>query len=95
VKFDLPSREQQVELFRMLSPKEVAEDVDFGALAEDGISGGDIRNVAYNAAALALKNGRKAPSQQDFLESKELLKAHKKAISKRKEEKPVNGRQYG
>ena len=94
VKFDLPSREQQVELFILLSPKRLGPDVRFEALTEDGLSGGDIRNIAYNAAALALKNGREAPSQEDFAKSKELVKMHKKATSRQGEERPIEGKGY-
>ncbi len=91
VNFELPGKEQQVELFKLLGPKKLGDDVEFELLAGDGLSGGDIRNISYNAIAFALKNGRKAPSQEDYLEAKNLWKEHTKATTR---ETPVSGRHY-
>ncbi len=61
VEFPMPDAAQRERLWRRMLPSEVplADDVDFGFLAEQFIlSGGDVRNVALDAAFLAAGDGR-------------------------------------
>lgn len=61
VEFPLPDEEQRKQLWRKVFPLEapVSPDVDFAFLARQfAISGGDIRNVALDAAFLAARDGQ-------------------------------------
>jgi ATP-dependent 26S proteasome regulatory subunit len=61
VEFPLPDETHRERLWRGMFPAEVplAQDVDFQFLARQfAIPGGDIRNVALEAAFLAAQNGK-------------------------------------
>ncbi|MFH1447439.1 MAG: ATP-binding protein [Candidatus Micrarchaeota archaeon] len=92
VSFPLPTREQQVELFRVLTPSNMHNNsLNVWRITESGLSGGDIRNIVYNAVAISLKNGRKKPGIEDYAEAKRMWKSHQSATSR---ETPVSGRHY-
>ena len=61
VEFALPGEAERERLWRSMFPTEtpLGEDVDLAFLAQHfPLSGGDIRNVALDAAFLAAQNGR-------------------------------------
>jgi ATP-dependent 26S proteasome regulatory subunit len=62
----------RVEIWRRLLPDRlpVGEDVDINRLAEEELTGGQIKNVVLNAARLALVRGARGPvTMGDFLEA--------------------------
>ncbi len=58
VDFPFPDAAQRAEIWRKVFPPAAAvQDLDFGALARLEIPGGNIRNIAVNAAFLAVSKG--------------------------------------
>lgn len=58
VDFPIPDSVQRIEIWRRVFPPEAAvRDLDFGALSSLEITGGNIRNIAVNAAFLAASEG--------------------------------------
>jgi ATP-dependent 26S proteasome regulatory subunit len=58
VKFPFPEVAQREEIWRRVFPKTVPqEDLHYGKLAKLNIAGGNIRNIALNAAFLAADEG--------------------------------------
>jgi AAA+ superfamily predicted ATPase len=60
VHFPMPDVAQRVELWRLLLPPDIptAEPLDYGALGEVELSGGEIKNAILHAAFLAARQGR-------------------------------------
>ncbi|MEL7038223.1 MAG: ATP-binding protein [Cyanobacteria bacterium J06592_8] len=59
VKFPLPDIHQRAEIWRRIFPKDTpTEDLNIKKLAKLNISGGNIRNIALNAAFLAADEGK-------------------------------------
>ncbi|MEB3282835.1 MAG: AAA family ATPase [Lyngbya sp.] len=59
VKFPLPDVNQRAEIWRRIFPKDTpTEDLNIKKLAKLNISGGNIRNIALNAAFLAADEGK-------------------------------------
>lgn len=59
VEFDLPKKEQRLEIWKNIFPQKapLSKDIDFNFLAENiKIAGGNIKNIALNAAFLASEN---------------------------------------
>jgi hypothetical protein len=72
VEFERPDRKMRVEIWKRLLPERlpVAEDVDVSKLAEEELTGGEIKNVVLNAARLALVRGARGPvGMGDFVEA--------------------------
>jgi len=70
VTFDRPDKQARLEIFRRMIPKKMplADDVNITDLAENDLSGGEIKNVIMNAARSALaRDGEKATvCMEDF-----------------------------
>ena len=67
IDFPLPGQSHREQLWRGMFPAEVplADDVDFGFLAKQfHLAGGDIRNVALDAAFLAAGDGQVVTMRQ-------------------------------
>ncbi len=59
VQFPFPGREQRREIWRRAIPRATpTEGLDYTRLAQLNIAGGNIRNIAFNAAVLAAEEGR-------------------------------------
>ncbi|MGL5513666.1 MAG: AAA family ATPase, partial [Sporomusa sp.] len=74
---DLPGREAILKVHG--NKVKLADDVDFHeiALATSGASGADLANMINEGALLAVKEGRKAVTQRDLMESVEVVIAGK------------------
>ena len=73
---DRPDLKGRVEILKVHAKNVLLDDtVDFDAiaLATSGAVGSDLANMINEAAILAVKNGRKAVSQKDLLESVEVV----------------------
>ncbi|HSV27332.1 MAG TPA: AAA family ATPase, partial [Sedimentisphaerales bacterium] len=69
VEFERPARHERLEIWRRLLPQKLplGADVDIRTLAEEDLSGGQIKNVIMNAARMAIANGPDARVMQaDF-----------------------------
>lgn len=72
MRFERPDRRMRGELWARLVPPQMptATDVEFERLADEDLSGGEIKNVVLNAARLALSRGPDAQvSMADFEEA--------------------------
>ena len=91
VEFPLPDESHREQLWRGMFPPEVplGEDVDFQFLAKQfQIAGGDIRNVALDAAFLAAQDGK-------VVTMKQLVKAMARQMMKQgKIASPIDFKQY-
>ena len=78
---DRPDLKGRVDILKVHAKNVLLDDtVDFDAiaLATSGAVGSDLANMVNEAAILAVKNGRKAVSQKDLLESVEVVLVGKK-----------------
>ncbi|MCX7820797.1 MAG: ATP-binding protein [Brevinematales bacterium] len=81
IKFDIPSYETRLKLWKVHIPESMplANDVDMNKLAEYELAGGSIANVVYNAARkAALRTGKdRVVRQKDFIDSiNQEIKSH-------------------
>ena len=91
VEFPLPDESHRERLWRGMFPPEVplGKDIDFQFLAQQfSLAGGDIRNVALDAAFLAAQDGR-------VITMKQLVKAMARQMTKQgKIASPIDFKQY-
>jgi AAA+ superfamily predicted ATPase len=66
VEFERPAGPERLEIWRRMLPKRMplGKDVDIRELAEEDLSGGQIKNVIMNAARMAIASGPKAKVTQ-------------------------------
>lgn len=80
IEFENPDRDMREAIFKRLIPKKMplSNDIDFKALAQHELSGGEIKNVVLNAARIGLQrmNGDKGHiTMNDFQRAVELGKS--------------------
>jgi len=76
VQFPFPDANQRTEIWQRIFPRQTpTQDLDFSKLAKLNVSGGNIRNIALNAAFLAADAG-------EVVEMKHLLQAAKSEYAK-------------
>ena len=98
---DRPDLKGRVDILKVHAKNVLLDDtVDFDAiaLATSGAVGSDLANMVNEAAILAVKNGRKAVSQKDLLESVEVVlvgKEKKDRILSSQERKIVSYHEVG
>ena len=98
---DRPDLKGRVEILKVHAKNvSLDETVDFDAiaLATSGAVGSDLANMVNEAAILAVKNGRKAVSQKDLLESVEVVlvgKEKKDRILSKEERRIVSYHEVG
>ena len=98
---DRPDLKGRVEILKVHAkdvPLDETVDLDAIALATSGAVGSDLANMINEAAILAVKNGRKAVSQKDLLESVEVVlvgKEKKDRILSPQERKIVSYHEVG
>ena len=98
---DRPDLKGRVDILKVHAKNVLLDDtVDFDAiaLATSGAVGSDLANMVNEAAILAVKNGRKAVSQKDLLESVEVVlvgKEKKDRILSTQERKIVSYHEVG
>ena len=98
---DRPDLKDRVDILKVHAKNVLLDDtVDFDAiaLATSGAVGSDLANMVNEAAILAVKNGRKAVSQKDLLESVEVVlvgKEKKDRILSPQERKIVSYHEVG
>ena len=101
VTVDRPDLKGRVDILKVHAKNVLLDDtVDFDAiaLATSGAVGSDLANMVNEAAILAVKNGRKAVSQKDLLESVEVVlvgKEKKDRILSPQERKIVSYHEVG
>ena len=68
VEFDRPDRRQRQGIWKKMLPRKMplSEDVDLKSLSEADFVGGEIKNVVFNAARLAVQRGCEAVGMEDF-----------------------------
>lgn len=79
VEFPTPERKERLSIWERLLPKKMplATDVDKGALADEKLTGGQIKNVVLAAARLALANNCKEVAKHHFDAAIARIKASK------------------
>lgn len=76
VQFPFPDATQRTEIWQRIFPRQTpTQDLDYGKLAKLNVSGGNIRNIALNAAFLAADAG-------EAVEMKHILQAAKSEYAK-------------